>query len=534
MERLALLSVSDKQGLTEFASFLVSTGFRLLSTGGTKKSLEAAGLPVTGVSDYTGSPEIMDGRVKTLHPKIHGGLLARIDNPRDLEELASIGGAPIELVVVNLYPFLEQSRALLEKGPDADESLVEFIDIGGPAMLRASAKNFGSVTVVCNPDDYSLVKNELESQGKTSFELRRTLASKVFTHTASYDAAVARYLSLDEKLYNEERKTELFAPTEGVVLLQVQELRYGENPHQGAALYRRADLKAEPFWKQVQGKELSYNNLVDLEAALELALELDAAQLGKACAVIIKHTNPCGSAVRDDLRAAFIAARECDPVSAFGGIIAFNQPVDEATTQTVLEGFVEVVLAPAYSPRALELFSQKKNVRVLEIDLWRAHSWKSSRRVSIRNFFDQYLLQQSDSGIVSCDKAGVQFEGAARFDEIAADLNFAWRVTKHVKSNAIVLVKDLRAFGVGAGQMSRLDSAKIAISRAREHGFDPKGAVAGSDAFLPFPDTLEILAEAGVVALVQPGGSMRDEAVIARAKELGVTLVFTGERHFRH
>jgi len=533
-QRLALLSVSDKTGLAEFAAFLVSEGFKLLSTGGTKRALEMAGIPVTGISEYTGSPEILDGRVKTLHPKVHGGLLARTSNPKDLEELASIGGAPIEVVVVNLYPFLEQSRESLLKGKEAAESLVEFIDIGGPAMLRASAKNFAHVTVVCDPSDYPILQSELKANRETLITTRRKLASKVFTHTAAYDSAVARYLSLDEDLFTESGEAELFAPTEGIVLTKTQSLRYGENPHQGAALYRRADSKTPSLWKQLQGKELSYNNLVDLEAALELTLELDTRDLGAVAAVIIKHTNPCGSAVRETVYDAFIAARECDPVSAFGGIISVTTAVDERTAAAVLEGFVEVILAPEYTVEALKLFEKKKNIRVLEVDFKRAAAWKNSRRVIVKNFFDEFLIQQADSTIAKCTAAGVKVAGKVSFAECGKDLEFAWRVSKHVKSNAIVIAKDLRGIGVGAGQMSRLDSARIAIERARSHGFDPKGAVVGSDAFLPFPDTLEILSEAGVVALVQPGGSLRDDTVIEAAERLGVTMVFTGERHFRH
>jgi len=532
-QKFALLSVSDKAGLADFAKYLVGKGYTLLSTGGTKSALEAAGLPITGVSEYTGSPEIMDGRVKTLHPKIHGGLLARTTNPQDLKELASIGGSPIEIVVVNLYPFLKKVREA-ESGGKPGESLVEFIDIGGPAMLRASAKNFEHVTVICSPSDYTVVQSELDTRGTTSLDLRRQLARKVFTHTAEYDSAIARYLSLDEQVLAADGSPRICAPVEGVVLEQEQELRYGENPHQSASLYRRSGSSGSALWKQLQGKELSYNNLVDLEAALELVLELEAGEFGGECAVIIKHTNPCGSAVRKTLLEAFIAARECDPVSAFGGIIALTNTVDGALAASMLEGFVEVVLAPGYDGAALELFKEKKNVRVLEVDFAAAKKWKSSKRVLVRNFLDQYLIQQADSGIVTSSKKGVVVDGRVPYETIQKELEFAWRVSKHVKSNAIVLVKGMRAIGVGAGQMSRLDSARIAIERAKTHGFDVAGTVAASDAFLPFPDTLEILSDAGVVALVQPGGSVKDEVVTEFAKSRGVTMVLTGERHFRH
>ena len=534
MKKLALLSVTDKTGLAEFARFLSESGYTLLSTGGTKSHLESAGLKVEGVSDYTGSPEILDGRVKTLHPKIHGGLLARLSNSKDLQELAQIGASPIPIVVVNLYPFLAKISAV--EGNFNYESLVEFIDIGGPAMLRASAKNFNDVTVITNPSDYLVVQAELRKGEATLLETRRSLATKVFKLTAEYDLAVANYLALDEKVLEEDGTRKICTPVEGVVLERTQELRYGENPHQQASLYSKPGHQS--FWRQLQGKELSYNNLVDLEAALELVLEIDAGA-GNQTAVIIKHTNPCGSAIRSSLFDAFIAARACDPISAFGGIIAVTAPVDKKLAESILEGFVEVIIAPkvdghAYSQEALELFKSKKNIRLLEVDFEKARNWKKSKRVVLKNFFDQYLIQQADSGIVRVSGMTVACEGAAKFESLKLDLDFAWRVSKHVKSNAIVLSKGLQAIGVGAGQMSRLDSARIAIERAKTHGFDPRGAVAASDAFLPFPDTLEILNDAGVIALVQPGGSLKDDLVTEAAKKRGMTMVLTGERHFRH
>lgn len=534
MEKLALLSVSDKTGLAEFGRFLTATGYTLLSTGGTKSYLESAGLKVVGVSDYTGSPEILEGRVKTLHPKIHGGLLARLSNPTDLTELAQIGAAPISIVVVNLYPFLAKIAGL--EGNPNYESLVEFIDIGGPAMLRASAKNFEHVTVITSPVDYKIVESELKGGNTTSLDTRRALAAKVFKLTAEYDLAVSSYLSLDERVLDEDGTRKICNPVEGIVLERSQELRYGENPHQAASLYSRPGH--ESFWRQLQGKELSYNNLVDLEAALELVLEIETSASEQA-AVIIKHTNPCGSAIRNSLEEAFLAARACDPISAFGGIIALTAPVDRKLAELILEGFVEVIVAPkvngsAYSNEALELFKTKKNIRLLEVDFERALKWKSSKRVVIKNFLDQILIQQADTGIVGISGMKVACEGETKFASIKKDLDFAWRVSKHVKSNAIVLVKNLQAIGVGAGQMSRLDSARIAIERAKAHGFNPAGAVAASDAFLPFPDTLEMLNDAGVVALVQPGGSLKDDVVTEVARSRGMTMVLTGERHFRH
>ena len=536
-QKYALLSVSDKTGLVEFAQVLIKAGFTLLSTGGTKSHLEKAGVPVTGVSDYTQSPEVLDGRVKTLHPKIHGGLLARTSKPEDLADLQKIGGSPIPVVVVNLYPFLQKIAEVEEQADPGYESLVEFIDIGGPAMLRASAKNFAHVTVITDAADYERVENELTSAGETSLLTRRELAAKVFKTTAEYDLSVARYLALGEQVLEEDGTPKICTPVEGMVLERTQTLRYGENPHQEASLYSK--LGAEPFWVQLQGKELSYNNLVDLEAALELALELEAGANGKQVAVIIKHTNPCGAALRDSLFDAFIAARACDPVSAFGGIIAVTGPVDKKLAESILEGFVEVIIAPkvsggAYSAEALQLFQSKKNIRLLEVDYDRARKWKFSKRVVVKNFFDQLLFQQADSGIVSTVDMKVVCEGKIPFEAIRSEVEFAWRLSKHVKSNAIVLSKELQAVGVGAGQMSRLDSARISLERAKTHGFDPKGAIAASDAFLPFPDTLEVLSDAGIIALVQPGGSLKDDVVIEVARKRGVTMIVTGERHFRH
>jgi len=536
-KKFALLSVSDKKGLAEFGKFLIQSGYTLLSTGGTKSHLESSGLKVTGVSDYTGSPEVLDGRVKTLHPKIHGGLLARTTLAQDLADLEKIGAAPIPIVVVNLYPFLQKISEVESRGKADYESLVEFIDIGGPAMLRASAKNFAHVTVITEPGDYVLVEKELRSALETKLETRRRLAAKVFKLTSGYDLAVSQYLSLDEKILGEDGLRKICTPIEGFVVEKTQELRYGENPHQQASLYSKPGKEA--FWKQIQGKELSYNNLVDLEAALELVLELEAGANGKEAAVIIKHTNPCGAALRDSLYDAFVAARACDPVSAFGGIIAVTSSIDDKLAQTILEGFVEVIIAPkgtngAYSAEALTLFSSKKNIRLLEVDYEAARKWKFSKRVVVKNFFEQLLVQEADANIVPASKMTIATEGELSFESIKAELDFAWRVSKHVKSNAIVLVKGLQAIGIGAGQMSRLDSARIALERAKTHGFDPQGAVAASDAFLPFPDTLEVLNDAGVQALVQPGGSVKDDVVTEVAKKRGVTMVLTGERHFRH
>ncbi len=535
MERLALVSVWDKTGLAEFAKVLSEQGITLLSTGGTAKYLAEQGLEVLSVSDYTGHPEILGGRVKTLHPKVHGGILARRNLESDLAELATSEITPIDFVVVNLYPFTDKVKEVEAAKNPNHESLIEFIDIGGPTMIRAAAKNFEHVVVISNPSDYQVVADELKEKGAVSIETRRRLAANVFKTMAAYDASIARYLSLDEKLLDEEGLTPQFAPVEAIVLEKKETLRYGENPHQQAALYDRVVVggKNEPaVWEKLQGKEISYNNLVDMQAAVDLLVELSVDLQGEQAAVVIKHTNPCGAAIRPTTLEAFQAARDCDPISAFGGIIALSGVLDGETAKLIVEGFVEVVLAEEISKEAKEVFAKKKNVRLVKCDFSELRENLKAPNVVIKKSFDDYLLQSDDIALAEISAEKVVSGDAT--PEILADLDFAWRVCKHVKSNTIVLAKNKQAIGVGAGQMSRVDAAHLSIQRAKTHGFSAQGAVSASDAFLPFPDTLEVLNDAGVVALVQPGGSIKDDAVIDSAKSRNMVMVLTGERHFRH
>jgi phosphoribosylaminoimidazolecarboxamide formyltransferase/IMP cyclohydrolase len=513
--RRALLSVSDKSGIVEFARGLSAAGFGILSTGGTAALLAREGISVTEVSAYTGFPEMLDGRVKTLHPKIHGGLLARTEDAKHRAAIAQAGIDPIELLVVNLYPF-ESTVA----DPECPlEDAVENIDIGGPAMLRAAAKNHGSVAALVDPADYPKVLDEIRSQGKVSAETRFALAKKVFAHTAAYDGAIANYLtSLNGKR----------GEYPDVLTLQfqkLQDLRYGENPHQSAAFYR--DARPVPGalagYRQVQGKDLSYNNIADADAAWECVK-----QFAEPACVIIKHANPCGVAIGASLLAAYEKAFATDPVSAFGGILGFNRALDPATVQAVAKQFAEVVIAPRVEPEALKLFEAKANLRVLEIPLARdvqAHDYK---RIG-----GGLLVQRSDARVVERKELRV----ATRRQPSEAewhDLLFAWRVAKFVKSNAIVFCRDGATLGVGAGQMSRVDSVRIAASKAQGAKLSLAASAVASDAFFPFRDGLDALAQAGAKAVIQPGGSVRDDEVIAAADEHGIAMVFTGVRHFRH
>ncbi len=534
MEKFAIISLYDKSGIDDLAAYLVLQGYKILSTGKTADYLEKAGIEVKSISSYTNHPEILDGRVKSLHPKIHGGILARRDFEKDLLELQTNNIGQIDFVVVNLYPFTKQVQEVEARGIADHQPLVELIDIGGPTMIRAAAKNCRFVTALCDPADYQPVMDEHQQTGGVSLDTRRRLAAKVFRTMAAYDGAVARYFALNERLLNDDGTPVSMAPVETLVLEREMGLRYGENPHQTAGFYRRAAFGGESQreWEQLQGKELSYNNLLDAHGALELLLDTAMSLEPDECsAVIIKHSNPCGAAIRSSLLDAFVAARQCDPVSAFGGIIALSSVVTTDVARAVIEGFVEVVLAPGYDAGALETFSAKKNVRLLKIDLPRLIDDYKAGYISVRNALGGYLVQGSDSvlaelGEVICGKMD---SGAQQ-----ADLKFAWALCKHVKSNAIVIVKNRQAIGVGAGQMSRVDAARIAIQRAALHGHDIRGAAAASDAFLPFADTLEVLHEAGVTALVQPGGSLKDAEVAAVAKDLDVTMVLTHQRHFRH
>ena len=533
-EKYALLSVWDKTGLLPFATGLIELGYKLLSTGGTFEALTKVGLPVISVSDYTRAPEILDGRVKTLHPKIHGGVLARTDNPKDLAELVANEIAPIEIVCVNLYPFVDKVREIEAAGKSTHASLIEFIDIGGPTLLRAAAKNNRFVLPVCDPADYDRVLLALREASLVSEALRQKLAEKVFTTTSAYDGAIARYFSLREQLMNDDGSPKQLAPVEAFVVRAQEMLRYGENPHQAAGFYRRVSSTSSPtVWKKLQGKEISYNNLLDMNAAIDLFVDIHGAFPSRHAAVIIKHLNPCGVAFGGSAKEAFESARACDSISAFGGIVAVSGTVDGALAASIIEGFVEIVVAQQFAAEALEVFGKKKNIRVIEYDLAGLGGRAGVPFLSVRNFHDDFMVQTSDASINSV--AGGQVVSSRPVSEAeVSDLELAWRVCKHVKSNAIVIAKQGRAIGIGAGQMSRVDAARIALLRANERGHDVRGGVAASDAFLPFPDTLQILADAGVVALVQPGGSIKDEEVIAEANKRQMGMVITGDRHFRH
>ncbi len=517
----ALLSVSDKTGVVEFARELSALGVNLLSTGGTAKSLRDAGLPVTDVSDYTGFPEMLDGRVKTLHPKVHGGILARRDLPEHLAKLDEHAIPRIDLVVVNLYPF----QPTVAKPDCSLEDAIENIDIGGPTMVRAAAKNHGNevggVGIVTDPADYAGIIAELKANGGAlSYKTRFDLARSAFTHTARYDAAISNHLTAladdGSKMPYPERFQLAFD--------KVQDLRYGENPHQSAAFYRESSAPAGAIaaYTQVQGKELSYNNIADSDAAWECVKAFD----GVAC-VIVKHANPCGVAVAASPLEAYKKAFSTDPTSAFGGIIAFNTTVDRAAAEAVSAQFLEVLIAPAYTDEALELLKAKQNVRVLIVPLG------TVKQPDYKRVGGGLLVQSADFAPITAADLKVVTQRAPTDKELS-DLLFAWRVAKYVKSNAIVYCKDGMTIGVGAGQMSRVDSARIAKIKAENAGLVIPGCVVASDAFFPFRDGLDVLAQAGATAVIQPGGSMRDAEVIAAADEQGIAMVLTGFRHFRH
>ena len=518
----ALISVSDKRGVLEFAQALHQLGVKLLSTGGTAKSLREAGLPVTDVSEHTGFPEMLDGRVKTLHPRVHGGILARRDLPEHLQTLADHDIPRIDLVVVNLYPF-QQTVAR----PDCSlEDAIENIDIGGPAMVRAAAKNHGSeaggVAVVTDPDDYPAIVAELQANdGRVSYKTRFSLAAKAFTHTARYDSAISNHLTALS-----EDGGKLTYPTRlQLAFDKVQDLRYGENPHQSAAFYRETDATAGiAAYTQLQGKELSYNNIADADAAWECVKAFE--RITPAC-VIVKHANPCGVALGASPLEAYQRAFKTDPTSAFGGIIAFNATVDRSAAEAVSTQFLELLIAPAYTEEALELLKAKANVRVLTVPLG------DVRQTDFKRVGGGLLVQSADFAPISAADLKLVTKRAPSEQELG-DLLFAWRVAKYVKSNAIVYCKDSMTVGVGAGQMSRVDSARIARIKAENAGLSIGGCVVASDAFFPFRDGLDVLAEAGATAVIQPGGSMRDAEVIAAADEHGLAMVLTGFRHFRH
>ncbi len=497
----ALLSVSDKRGLEAFARGLHALGWGLLASGGTAARLRAAGLPVTDIAEYTGSPEILGGRVKTLHPRVHGCILAR-DTAADHEDLKRIGAEQIDLVVVNLYPFQE---TVAREGVTLEEA-VEQIDIGGVALLRAAAKNFARVTVVCDPDDYPEVLAELQARGNTSPATRRRLAEKAFAHTAAYDAAIAAFLGQG-------------APWT-LTLFPVQNLRYGENPHQRATLYGFVPDEGPLGGRLLQGKPLSYNNLLDLDAAWRAAVAF-----ARPTVVIVKHLSPCGIASHDDLATAYQRALASDPVSAFGGVLATNRPFDGATAQALGKHFVECIAAPAFTEEAREVLRRRKNLRLLEMpDLTVEPRWE------VRSVVRGLLYQEVDLGDPPETAWQVVTEREPTPEEWR-DLHFAWKAVQHVKSNAIVFVREEATVGIGGGQPNRVDCVRIAAQRAGERA---RGAVMASDAFFPFPDSVEEAARAGITAIVQPGGSIRDQESIAAANAHGIAMVFTGVRHFRH
>jgi len=524
----ALLSVSDKTGIVEFARNLAQKGVDILSTGGTAKLLADNGIQVTEVSDYTGHPEIMDGRVKTLHPKVHGGILARRE--QDEAVMAENNISAIDMVVVNLYPF---ANTVAKEGCSLADA-VENIDIGGPTMVRAAAKNHKDVTIVVNAHDYDRVIAEMDAnEGSLTYETRFDLAIAAFEHTASYDGMIANYFGQMLPAYEAEEtapsfeEKNKFPRTFNSQFVKKQDLRYGENSHQDAAFYVEANPEEASVStaKQIQGKALSYNNIADTDAALECVKEFDE----PAC-VIVKHANPCGVAIGDNILAAYESAYTTDPTSAFGGIIAFNRELDADTAEAIISRqFVEVIIAPSVSDAAAQIVSAKANVRLLECGQWETQT----TGLDYKRVNGGLLVQDRDQGKVAADDLKVVSKRQPTEEELR-DLQFCWKVAKYVKSNAIVYVKNSMTIGVGAGQMSRVYSAKVAGIKAADENLEVRGSVMASDAFFPFRDGIDAAAEAGITAVIQPGGSMRDEEVIAAADEHGMAMVFTGMRHFRH
>ncbi|MBG9810479.1 phosphoribosylaminoimidazolecarboxamide formyltransferase [Bacillus endophyticus] len=510
-KKRALISVSDKNNVVELAQNLVELDFEIISTGGTKRTLEENGVDVMSVSDVTGFPEILDGRVKTLNPYVHGGLLARRNDENHIAQLNEHNITPIDLVVVNLYPFQET----IAKENVTLQDAIENIDIGGPTMLRSAAKNYESISVLVDPTDYSKVVEELKENGNVSLETNEYLAAKVFRHTASYDALIAEYLT---KRTGEEAPEKLTVTFE-----KVQGLRYGENPHQKAAFYKKplASNASIATATQLHGKELSYNNINDANAAFEIVQEFT-----EPAVVAVKHMNPCGVGVGENIEVAYDRAYEADSTSIFGGIIAANRPVDVHTARKMKEIFLEIIIAPSFDEDALEVLKQKKNLRLLTVD-FNANDAQGVKLTSVKGGL---LLQDED--LLSLDDVEVKVATKREPTEDEwKNLKLAWKVVKHVKSNAIVLAKDEMTVGVGAGQMNRVGSANIAINQAGEKA---KGSALGSDAFFPMGDTVEAAAKAGITAIIQPGGSVRDEESIQKADEYGIAMVFTGVRHFKH
>ena len=507
----ALFSVSDKTGVVDFAKELVGLGWEIIATGGTMKLLQDAGLDVINISEVTGFPEICDGRVKTLHPKVHGGLLGRRDLDSHIAQLKENGIEFIDMVCVNLYPF----KQTIAKPDVTMEDAIENIDIGGPSMLRSAAKNWSAVTVVCNPENYAKIIAEIKETGNTTKETRLQLSAEAYTHTAEYDMMIAAYMrkaaGLNEKLFLEYDL--------------VQSLRYGENPHQEAKFYSKAECGSYSLAnaKQLNGKELSYNNIQDANAALCIAREFD-----EPFCVGLKHMNPCGAAIGTDVVDAWTKAYEADKVSIFGGIVAVNREINKEAAELMKPIFLEIIMAPSFSPEALEILSTKKNLRLLQVDMTKDDST-----------VDQYVSVNGGMLVQNLDKKTVEVTADMCVTETKptaeqiTDLNFGWRIVKHVKSNAIVVVKDGKTLGVGAGQMNRGGSAEIALKQAKAAGFT-EGLILASDGFFPFDDTVTMASQFGVTAIVQPGGSVRDEDSVKKANECGITMVCTGMRHFKH
>ncbi|NWF91469.1 MAG: bifunctional phosphoribosylaminoimidazolecarboxamide formyltransferase/IMP cyclohydrolase [Syntrophaceae bacterium] len=516
--RRAIISVSDKTGVVSLGKELARMGVEILSTGGTAKALREQGVSVKDISEYTGFPEMLDGRVKTLHPKVHGGLLGQRSRPEHVQKMKEHGILPIDLVVVNLYPF----EATVARENCSLEEAIENIDIGGPTMLRSAAKNYADVTVVVDPGDYDGVISELKEKGEVSVETNFRLAKKVFQHTARYDGAISNYLGQIEK----GKKVYEFPETFTFQVKKAQELRYGENPHQRAAFYKEYGL-AEPSVSnaaQIHGKELSFNNILDVDSAFETVKEFE-----ETAAVIIKHNNPCGVAISEkSLADAYRKARDCDPVSAFGGVVGFNRVVDEETAREMVQIFLEVIIAPGFDPKALEILKTKKDLRILQSPPLSASYPQGG--LDLRKVVGGLLIQDRDLGRVPMDQWKVVTRRKPTDEEKRA-MAFGWKVAKHVKSNAIVLVHEDRTVGIGAGQMSRVDSTRLAVMKAQS---STKGTVLASDAMFPFRDGVDAGAEAGARAIIQPGGSIRDDEVIRAADEYDIAMVFTGMRHFRH
>ena len=507
----ALVSVSDKTNLVPFVSSLVELGYEIISTGGTKKALEAAGIKTIGISEVTDFPEIMDGRVKTLHPKVHGALLCVRDNPDHVRQIEELGIQYIDLVCVNLYPFKET----VQKPGVSHEEIIENIDIGGPSMLRSASKNYKFIPVLCDPSDYDAVVKELRENGETSLTTREYLAAKVFRHTASYDTMIASYLT--------ERTGEKYPEKFTITFDKVQELRYGENPHQSAAFYKGMNPQYSlANAKQLHGKELSYNNIQDGNAAIEILKDFE----GQPAVVGLKHMNPCGVGIGKTIEEAWDKAYEADPVSIFGGIVAFNEPIHASVAEKLSKIFLEIIIAPAFDEDAFEILSKKKNIRLMQLDT----SLEVNAKYKVTNVNDGLLVQDIDDHKITAEDLRC-VTNRKPTDEELEQLLFAWKVVKHVKSNAIVLVKDNMTIGVGAGQMNRVGAAKIAIEQAGEKA---KGSIMSSDAFFPMPDTVEEAVKAGVTAIIQPGGSIKDQLSIDVCNEHGIAMVYTGVRHFKH